>query len=118
MSDQWYYTHAEAIYGPVSAEELRRLVVTGNLLPADLVWPAGFDPTAAAPAEAALQFPTPASTEPAVADPLPESLPEWLPELAAALAAVDDLATLPTPLPESWLSDVRRAEEPPPPSEE
>ena len=37
--------------------------------------------------------------------------PAWLPELAAALARGDDLASLPSPPPESWIADLCRVEE-------
>ncbi len=41
MSDQWFYSHAAAVHGPVSGDDLRRLAHTGGLLPEDLVWPVG-----------------------------------------------------------------------------
>jgi GYF domain 2 len=117
MTDQWYYTHAEAVHGPVSGGELRRLVRAGGLLPVDLVWPVGWEPLDGIPAEAALRFPEAGPTDP-LAGIAPPSFPGWLPELAAALASGEDLAALPGPPPEAWLPDVSRGEEPPFPSTE
>ena len=110
MSEQWYYMHAQAVHGPVSGDELRRLVRTGGLDRVDLVWPAGWDPLDGVPAEAALRFPEPAPADPVGRERAPE-LPAWLPDLAAALAVGDDPAALPNPSPDSWIADIRNAEE-------
>jgi hypothetical protein len=115
MTDQWYYTHAEGVHGPVTGADLRRLAHSGGLLPTDLIWPVGWEPLDGVPAEAALRFP-----EAPPADPLggvvPPSFPNWLPELAAALASGEDLASLPSPPPHLWLPDVSRAEGSDPPA--
>ena len=111
MPGEWYYTHDVAVHGPVSGDELRQLVVSGRLLPGDLIWPNGFEQTAAVSAEAALCFPVPTSIEPAVIEPLPVPGPSWLPQLANALAAGERPRNLVIPSPESWLSDVRSVEE-------
>ncbi len=111
MADQWFYSHAAAVHGPVSGDDLRRLAHTGGLIPEDLVWPVGWDPLNAIPAEAALRFPEPPSIEPVPGKPPPPPFPAWLPDLAAALRAGTDPAGLSTPPPASWLADVRRAEE-------
>jgi hypothetical protein len=117
VTDQWYYTHAGAVHGPVAGAELRRLARSGGLLPGDLVWPAGWQPRNGVPAEAALRF-----HETPPADPLAgidsPPLPDWLPELAAAQASGEDLAALPSPPPAAWLPDVSRAEESGPPTRE
>jgi hypothetical protein len=107
MSEGWYYNHAGAIHGPVSADELRRLAWTGGLLPADLIWAAGVDPTAAVPAEAALALEPAPLAQPVHADPPTTPLPEWVHELAEVLADVRDATTWPNPPPTSWLSDVQ-----------
>lgn len=41
MAGQWYYTRTGERYGPVTTEELKQLVSTGELVPADLVWNEG-----------------------------------------------------------------------------
>jgi hypothetical protein len=109
VSDQWYYLHAQAVHGPVSGDELRRLVGTGGLLPEDLVWPVGWDPLNGIPAEGALKFPEPLPVNPVGPGPAPP-LPQWLPDLAKALSAGDDPAALPIPSAETWLADIRSAE--------
>jgi hypothetical protein len=111
VSDQWYYLHAEAIHGPVSGDELRRLVQTGGLDPVDLVWPIDWDPLDAVPAEAALKFPELPPADSVGTRPPPSPLPAWLPDLAEVLRAGQDPSALPTPPPESWIADVRRVEE-------
>jgi hypothetical protein len=110
VSDQWYFSHAGVVHGPVGAADLLRLAHAGGLLPLDLVWPAGREPGDGVRAEAALRFPDalPAGVAP--------PLPDWLPELTSALASGEDLAALPSPPPESWLDDVGRAEKSPPPA--
>jgi hypothetical protein len=106
VSEMWYYTHANAVHGPVSADELRRLAWTGDLLPVDLIWAAGADPAAAVPAEAALSLSPPPLAKPVHAGPPPAPMPEWVHELAEILATVRDPAAMPNPPPASWLSDV------------
>ena len=41
MSDQWYYAQNGQSKGPVSEEQLRQLVVSGQIKPTDLVWKQG-----------------------------------------------------------------------------
>ena len=41
MADQWYYNHQGQQFGPVAASEIKRLALSGNLNPDDLVWKAG-----------------------------------------------------------------------------
>ena len=110
MPDKWYYTHETAIHGPVSGDELRRLVQTGGVLPTDRVWPDGADSATAIPAQAALQLLKGVPTDPGEVAAARPPAPAWLPELAAALARGDDLASLPSPPPESWIADLRRVE--------
>jgi hypothetical protein len=110
MLDQWYYSHAQAVHGPVSGDELRRLAQTGGLDPVDLVWPVGWEPLDAVPAEAALRFPKPPPVHPALGKPALPPLPPWLPDLAEVLRTGGDPQALPAPRPESWLGDVRRVE--------
>ena len=110
MSDRWFYQHANAVHGPVSAEQLLDLVESGGLLRDDLIWPESIDAVAAIPAESALKFPAAAPADTAALPRSPRSAPDWLPELAQALAAVQDLTKLPPPRPADWIADVRRAE--------
>ncbi len=71
---EWYYMKNDQQVGPVSGQELKRLVQAGDLQPADLVWKDGmanwapasrvsglFSPSAAAPAAS----PPPPRTQPA-----------------------------------------------------
>jgi GYF domain 2 len=109
MSDQWYYSHDQAVHGPVSGDDLRRLVQSGGLIPEDLVWPVGWEPLDGVPAEAALRFPEPPPVDPTGAEPA-RALPAWLPYLAEALRSGDDLAALPPPGLASWLPDVQATE--------
>ncbi len=110
MSDQWFYSHAHAVHGPVSGDDLRRLAHSGGLVPEDLVWPVGWEPLNAIPAEAALRFPEPPPLDRAASEAPRPPFPSWLPDLAAALWSGADPATLPVPAAEAWLADVRRAE--------
>jgi hypothetical protein len=111
MSDKWFYQHANAVHGPVSAEQMLDLVERGGLVRDDLSWPESIEAVAAIPAESALKFPTAAPAETAALPRSPKPAPDWLPELAQALAAVQDLTKLPPPRPEDWIADVRRAEQ-------
>ena len=43
MDDKWYYGHGEERLGPVSIDELRRLVASHQLRAEDLVWRKGFE---------------------------------------------------------------------------
>ncbi len=57
-SESWYFQSAEGVVGPLSADELRRLVAAGRLRPDDPVWqswsPRGV-PLGAVPAAAVLR---------------------------------------------------------------
>jgi hypothetical protein len=103
---------AAAVRGPVSGDDLRRLAQTGSLLPEELVWPVGWEPLNAIPAEAALRFPEPPPLAPAAGEAPRPPFPAWLPDLAAALRSGTDPATLSVPAVEAWLADVRRSENP------
>ena len=116
MSVQWCHTHETAIRGPVSGDELLRLVRTGGVLPTDMVWPDGADFAKAIPAQAAIQFLKAAPIDPGEVAAARPPAPAWLPELASALACGDHLASLPSPPPEAWIADLRRVEESSPPS--
>ena len=75
MSNNWFYTHADAVHGPVSTEELFGLVKTGGLILEDMIWPESVPATAAVRAEAAIAFPS----APVEAAGLPSPpLPEWV----------------------------------------
>ena len=111
MSDKWYYTHETAIHGPVSGDELKRLVQTGAVLPTDRVWPDGADSATAVLAQVLLQRLKPAPADPGEVAAERPPVPAWLPELASALARGDDPASLPSPPPQSWIADLRRVEE-------
>ena len=67
-------------------------------------------------AQAVLQFLKGAPTDPGEVAAARPPAPAWLPELASALACGDNLASLPSPPPDSWITDVRRVEESSPPS--
>jgi hypothetical protein len=108
MASIWYYTHGGKVQGPVEAETLHQLAASGGLVPGDLIWLSGRSPSEAVPAEAALAFPITPAGPPAA---LPASLPDWVGDLARANAANTDLASLSAPPVESWIEDVRRAEE-------
>src|SRR5690348_5217606 len=100
MTDRWYYTHAGQTLGPVTADQLRQLAGTGQLEPADLIWPEGKDRSQATPAQAALHFA-------ASAAPPPPGAPDWLKDVRAA-------ETKPPTAPQAkpdWLDDVRQAEQ-------
>ena len=116
MSDMWCHTHETAIHGPVLGDELQRLVQTGAVLPMDRVWPDGADSAMAIPAQAALRLLKAAPIDPGEVAAARPPAPAWLPELASALACGDNLASLPSPPPDSWITDVRRVEESSPPS--
>jgi hypothetical protein len=116
VSDKWYYTHETAIHGPVSAEELLRLLQSGGLHPADMVWPDGTDAAMAIPAHDALQLLNPAPADLGnTTSASPPAVPDWLPGLADALESGADRSPPTNPSVESWLADVRRSEEPQPP---
>jgi len=74
------------------------------------VWPVGWEPLNAVPAEATLRFPEPPLLRPAAGEALRPTFPSWLPDLAAALRAGADPATLAVPAAEAWLADMRQAE--------
>src|SRR5262249_12830532 len=95
---------------PVSGDELRRLVQTGEVLLTDSVWPDGADSAMALPAPVVLQSLKAAPADPGEGTSARPPAPAWLPELAASLARGDDLASLPSPPPESWIADLRRVE--------
>ncbi len=115
MVDQWYYSRDNRDpLDLVSGDELRHLAQVGILLPTDWIWPLDGEPEDAVRAEAALCFPDSAVPQPA--EDLPGSsptvpVPEWVSGLAKALDAGTDPAKLSNPPVESWLDDVRRAEE-------
>ena len=114
MADRWYYTHHDAVHGPVSGAALRGLIEKGGLSPADHIWPEGGDRRQAIRADAALAFPAPVPVP--LASPVAESAPsqatDWLAGLAAAVATGGDLMALPPPPAVAWLSDMRRIEQP------
>jgi protein phosphatase len=107
MSNRFYYAHDRKVLGPVSAEQLRQLVATGDLLPDDMVWPEAGSPGVRAPARTVL-----------ASEPQLESVPDWVadtwaPEPPRPRSAVPD-----------WVADVevpappaRRIAPPPPPPE-
>ena len=112
MSDNWFYTHANAVHGPVSTEQLLGLVKTGDLLPEDKIWPESAPPAAAVRAEAALSFPSRTPTQAIGSQSEQSPLPEWMRTLIDAGLDVRTLESLPHPPAKSWLADVRRLEQP------
>jgi hypothetical protein len=72
MTQSWFYRHQGKNYGPVSAEELKKLADKGLLDPQDMVWPDGKGPNEAFHAEAAVTFARP---------PAAGALPDWLEDL-------------------------------------
>lgn len=116
MSDRWYYTRGTTVCGPVELDELCRLLQSGDLQPADKVWPNGTDAAMAIPAHDALQLLNPAPADSGKAAPTaPPAVPDWLPDVAGALESAANTSPPINPPLESWLPDVRRVEEPQPP---
>jgi serine/threonine protein phosphatase PrpC len=101
MIDRWYYVHAGKTLGPVTAAQLRQLVVNGRLHPSDLIWPEGREPSQAVPAQAAMPIAEPPPTL--------DNKPDWLDDLRAATA--EPKTTQVAPAKPDWLDDVRAAEE-------
>jgi hypothetical protein len=110
MTDRWYYARETTICGPVSSEELERLIQTGSIGPIDMVWPDGADSATAVPAKAVPQLLKPPVTDATAAIAAPPALPEWLPALAGALARAESPNLLGSPSAAAWITDVRRAE--------
>lgn len=116
MSDRWYYAHAGKTLGPVTAAQLRQLASTGQLSPNDLIWPEGGQQSGGVPAQAAIDFTTPAPsappvplpTSPSPPTPPPTDKPEWLDDIRAAPTTAKKPAAAAQP---DWLEDVRAAEE-------
>jgi len=81
MSDLWYYTQADQTLGPVSAAQLRQLAAAGKLEATDLIWPEGKDRAQGVPAQAAIDFSTPAPPASSGA-----VQPDWLDDVRAAEA--------------------------------
>jgi serine/threonine protein phosphatase PrpC len=130
MSDLWYYTQADQTLGPVSAAQLRQLAAAGKLEATDLIWPEGKDRAQGVPAQAAIDFSTPAPPASSGA-----VQPDWLDDVRAAEAKPSPPplpsptrgegetgapAGLPAHTPQGegrgggapdWLDDVRKAEE-------
>src|SRR5271166_3081088 len=100
MIDRWYYTHNGRMQGPVSAAQLRQLATDGMLIPTDLIWPEGRQQSEAVPAQAAIDFSSPA----APSSPL-NTKPDWLDDIRGAAKAEKK------PAEPDWLDDVRAAEE-------
>ena len=111
MSDQWFDQHANAVHGPVFAEQLLDQVGSGGLHRDDLIWPECLKAVVAIPAAAARTFPTPGPVEPRDFEPAPAPLPEWVCELREAIAAGGNLTNLPPPSAQAWRPDVRDAEQ-------
>lgn len=101
MIDRWYYTHGGKTLGPVTAAQLRQLAAAGQLEPTDLIWPEGRQQGEGVPAQAAVDFPTPAT-------PLAHK-PEWLDDIRTA-AHQPEKKPSKSDQPD-WLEDVRTAEE-------
>jgi hypothetical protein len=100
--DQWYYTHAATIRGPVSARELRRLAQTNGLHTTDLIWPAGADQSRAVPAAAALSFPS---------QPVEEAAGSALPPTALGKPTTPPALTPAVEVPGlDWLADVEQGD--------
>lgn len=99
MIDRWYYTHGGHTRGPVTAAQLRQLAVAGQLGPNDLIWPEGRQQSEAVPAQAAVDFKTPAA-------PI-SNKPDWLDDIRAAESEKKPAA----PAQPDWLNDIRAAAE-------
>lgn len=102
MIDRWYFMHGGKTLGPVTAAQLRQLAGSGGLDPHDLIWPEGRQQSEGVPAQAALDFKTPAAL------PLVEK-PEWLDDIRAAAQQPEKKPSKPAK--PDWLDDVRTAEE-------
>lgn len=99
MIDRWYYTRDGKKLGPVTAAQLRQLAASGGLGPQDLIWPEGRQQSEGVPAQAALDFKTPA--------PPLANKPDWLDDIRAVAVEKKSAA----PAKPDWLEDVRAAEE-------
>ncbi len=105
MSENWFYSHAGRVHGPLSAEQLLGLAGTGALNPDDLIWPQSIDPVAAIPAASALAFPDAPPVPPTSRPPSP--LPEWVRALTEAGLDARALEGMRPAPPQQWLDDVR-----------
>jgi protein phosphatase len=76
MADRWYYMHDGQTHGPVPTARIKELAAVGRLLPQDLIWPEGSNPSAAIEAQGAVDF---SSLPPPAAAP-----PDWLADVAQA----------------------------------
>ncbi|HZU36457.1 MAG TPA: GYF domain-containing protein, partial [Gemmataceae bacterium] len=108
MLERWYYTHDGQRFGPVSTEDLDRLTAEHRLLPTDLLWRMGADPSTAV--EAGTVIIALAQTSGYVPKHAP--VPPTPKTLSAPAEASSGAATPPVrsaPLPD-WLNDVQASE--------
>ncbi len=56
MPRGWFYSHNGRSHGPVTARQIKALAATGGLMPDDVVWPEGVEPSRGVEAAKALDF--------------------------------------------------------------
>jgi serine/threonine protein phosphatase PrpC len=102
MADRWFYSHGGQVRGPVSVEELRRLLAAGQVLPGDDAWEEtvpGAPASVVCRAADVLSVTPPPLPIPTGLPPLPQQppapraattalKPDWLPDIAQAEGAV------------------------------
>jgi hypothetical protein len=111
MTPSWYYQQSGNTHGPVSAEEMKRLVREGRLHAHDLVWEEGTGPDQAVPADAALDF----SAVTQATGPLPAWLADVeLPDCKGPIPGLAATAEVPEWLAEMllWFADLQPPETP------
>jgi hypothetical protein len=104
VSDQWLYSRRGRTFGPVSADDIRRLAETGEIGPDDLIWRRELDAASAAPAASVLVFFLTGGKPTRPPPPPAAPAPDWV-------TGPTDLPSPEAAAPPDWLADVRRAEE-------
>jgi protein phosphatase len=95
VADNWYYSQANQVRGPVSADRVRQLLAAGEIKPDEEVWADNADRTKATVVRKAAELaPTTAAA----------GVPDWLGDVAKAEQAAKAEGTAATEL--DWLADV------------
>jgi hypothetical protein len=101
VPQQWYYVHAGQRQGPVSTDQIKQLLASGQLQPSDLIWKEGMSQWTAASTMKEL-LPAPAMPSPQV----PPSVPTVsnIPSIPATAVTADQPPLLgqPTAAPALW----------------
>jgi hypothetical protein len=94
MAEKWYYGRGDEQFGPFSADQLKELAATGQILPADSVWKEGMTRGVLASKVKHL-FAAPPRQAPDPGGPVPKSVPDP----AEAAETVASAAVTPEPAP-------------------